>query len=496
MPAPDPGADPTPRRALRHFIDACREGDYAGAASILDLPPPRTGEGPRLARQLKFVLDRQVWFDWDLVSDEPEGDPADGAGSDVVGEVRDGGPPVPVRLVRQPDGRWLVGKSTVNAIPRLYQRLGPGRIAELLPPFFFEARLLEVEAWQWLGIAAGLALASFAALVLGGVARAVALRLARRTRSDWDDRLVTAASGPGRLLVAIGALALVLPELRLSLPAEAVAGHVLRTTALLAFTWAGLRGVGLLADLATTRLAALKGGAARGTATRVMVLRRVAGVAVGIVGGALVLLQFEALRTLGTSLLASAGVAGIVVGLAAQRSIGTLLAGLQISIAEPFRVGDVVVMEGEWGTVEEITLTYVVLKAWDLRRIVIPIGRVLDTPFQNWSRAGTEILGTVMLHADYGVPVGAVREEVQRFARSRPEWDGRVAELQVTDATPRTIELRALVSAPDAGKAWDLRCALREDLVQFLQRLDDGRHLPRLRLVDPEHMGPQGGDAR
>jgi small-conductance mechanosensitive channel len=244
-----------------------------------------------------------------------------------------------------------------------------------------------------------------------------------------------------------------------------------------------VRGVGFLADLASERLE--RGDGALATATRIMVLRRLVGVAVVVVGGSLVLLQFDAFRTIGTSLLASAGVAGIVICFAAQKSIGTLLAGLQISLAEPFRVGDVVVMEGEWGTIEEITLTYVVLKVWDLRRIVIPIGRVLETPFQNWSRSGTDLLGTVFVHADYGVPVEAVRREVERFARTRPEWDGKVAQLQVTDANERTLQLRALVSAPDAGKAWDLRCALREHLVGYLQRLDGGRYLPRLRVAQP-----------
>jgi small-conductance mechanosensitive channel len=378
---------------------------------------------------------------------------------------------------------WRIGKGTVGAVPSLYEQYGPGRIGDLLPPAFFETRFLEVEAWQWLGIAASLTLALLAALVLGGVARSVAMRLARRTRFDWDDRLLAAASGPGRLLLALGALALALPHLRLAIPVDTAAGHILRVLATLAFTWAGLRGVGFLADLAKARLAGKEGGDARATATRVMVLRRVAGVAVSVVGGSLVLLQFEGLRTIGTSLLASAGVAGLVVGLAAQRSIGTLLAGLQISLAEPFRVGDVVIMEGEWGTIEEITLTYVVLRVWDLRRLVIPIGRVLDTPFQNWSRAGTDLLGTVTVHADYGVPVESVRGEVKRFARTRPEWDGKVATLQVTGATDRTVELRALVSSPDASKAWDLRCALREDLVALLQRLDGGRHLPRLRVT-------------
>jgi small-conductance mechanosensitive channel len=213
-----------------------------------------------------------------------------------------------------------------------------------------------------------------------------------------------------------------------------------------------------------------------------MVLRRVAGAVVILIGGALVLFQFEGMRALGTSLLASAGVAGIVVGLAAQRSLSTLLAGIQLSITQPVCVGDVVIVEGEWGTVEEITLTYVVVKVWDLRRLVLPIRKFLEEPFQNWTRTGTDLLGTVFIHADYRVPVDVVRRELERFVTAQPLWDRKVVGVQVTNASERTVEIRALVSAADASSAWDLRCAVREFLVQLLQRLDGGRYLPRTRV--------------
>jgi small-conductance mechanosensitive channel len=200
------------------------------------------------------------------------------------------------------------------------------------------------------------------------------------------------------------------------------------------------------------------------------------------VGGALVLLQFDVFRAIGTSLLASASVAGILVGLAAQRSLATVLAGLQLSLTQPLRVGDLIVMDGESGTIEEITLTYVVVQLWDLRRLVVPITKFLDAPFQNWTRSGTDILGTVLVHADYRVPVDTVRRELERFVRTRPEWDGRTVSLQVTDATDRTLQLRALVSSADSSRSWSLRCAVREHLVGFLQGLEDGRFLPRARL--------------
>jgi small-conductance mechanosensitive channel len=188
----------------------------------------------------------------------------------------------------------------------------------------------------------------------------------------------------------------------------------------------------------------------------------------------------------GVSILASAGIAGIVIGFAAQRSLATLLAGLQLSVSQPVRIGDTVIVEGEWGWIEEITLTYVVVKIWDLRRLIVPITYFLEKPFQNWTKFSPDLLGTVVIHADYTVPIDAVREEVKRLCEADARWDGKVAELVVLEATERTVALRALVSAADAGKQWDLRCSVREGLVRFLQQLDGGRHLPKSRVAAEE----------
>jgi small-conductance mechanosensitive channel len=479
----------TPRRALRLFIDSARAGDFDKAARALDLralpEPEQARRGPRLARQLKFVLDQKLWIDWDKIPDAPQGSGADGRGIEVVGVIPLDSDRVAVRLVRSADGSWQIGPGVVAAVPRLYRRFGPGWLGDRVPPVLLETVFLDLEGWQWLGLLAGLALALFSALVLGTVARRIALRVARGTRFSWDDRLVEAASGPGRLLLGIATMGASVRALHLAVPAQEVMDHLLRMSSVILFTWAGLRAVRFAAEVLGERIAQEGDGPeARTRLTQIMVLRRIAGFVVMVVGGALVLLQFDALRAVGTSLLASAGVAGIVIGFAAQRSIATLLAGLQISMTQPVRVGDVVVIEGEWGTIEEITLTYVVVKIWDLRRLVVPMTRILDSPFQNWTRAGSDILGTVFLHADYRVPVDALRQELKRFVKDRPEWDGKVVGVQVTDATNRTIELRALVSSADSSLNWDLRCAVREHLLGFLQRLDGGAYLPRVR-VDP-----------
>ena len=221
---------------------------------------------------------------------------------------------------------------------------------------------------------------------------------------------------------------------------------------------------------------------ARAIYTQVAVLRKVAVATIALFTVASMLMVFEPVRQFGASILASAGIAGIVVGFAAQRSIATLLAGFQIALTQPIRVDDVVIVENEWGRIEDITLTYVVVRIWDLRRLVVPITYFLERPFQNWTRTGSDLLGTVFLYVDYTMPIEPLREELTRILAGSRHWDGKVNVLQVTEAKERTLELRALASARDAGAAWDLRCEVRERLVTFIQdRYRD--HLPRTRAA-------------
>jgi len=221
---------------------------------------------------------------------------------------------------------------------------------------------------------------------------------------------------------------------------------------------------------------------ARGVYTQVMVLRKIAVSVIALLAIASMLMVFQPMRQLGTTMLASAGVAGIVIGFAAQKSLGTLLAGFQIAMTQPIRIDDVVVVEGEWGKIEEISLTYVVIGIWDLRRLVVPITYFIEKPFQNWTRTTSDIMGTVFLQVDYDVPVEAVRQELTRILAASSHWDGKVNVLQVTDAKERTLELRALASSSDSSRSWDLRCEVREKLIAFIGRQYPGS-LPRLRAT-------------
>jgi small-conductance mechanosensitive channel len=219
---------------------------------------------------------------------------------------------------------------------------------------------------------------------------------------------------------------------------------------------------------------------ARKIHTQLNVLKRITIIVVCILALGAMLMTFEKVRQLGTTILASAGIVGIVVGMAAQRTIGTFIAGLQIAFTQPIRIDDVVIVENEWGRIEEITLTYVVVKIWDMRRLIVPITYFIEKPFQNWTRVSADLLGTVYIYVDYTVPVEAVRTELQKILKDSELWDGKVCVLQVTSTSERTLELRALMSAPDASTSWSLRCYVREKIVEFIQK-NFPESLPKLR---------------
>ncbi len=215
--------------------------------------------------------------------------------------------------------------------------------------------------------------------------------------------------------------------------------------------------------------------------TQLTVLRRVALAVVVLMGLAAALMTFPSFADLGKTMFASAGVLSVVAGLAAQTSLGSVFAGLQIAFTDAIRVGDVVVLEEEWGRIEEITLTYVVVQVWDERRLVLPCTYFTTTPFQNWTRSATELLGTVALDVDFTVPLDAMRAELDRLLERNDLWDGRSGVLQVVEATNGTVRVRITVSAPNAGALWDLQCAIREGMVVWLQRSQTSA-LPRWRF--------------
>ncbi|MCP3103275.1 mechanosensitive ion channel family protein [Myxococcus sp. K15C18031901] len=469
----------TPHATAQGFLAAAHRGDYKTAEHYLDLdfiPRDQQAErGFQLARRLKFVLDRKLAIDLSSVNKTPEGDPAD-ARYDQLGVIPLEGASVPIRLQRVTQGGeqvWVFSEPTVKMVDALFEAHGP-RVAEWLPAVFFSGTVLGLEPWQWLGLLVTLVGALGLAVLLERLTLAFGLRLARWTHITLDDQMVAAGRGPLRLpffaiLLAAGTAFLLLPR-----PMQTLFNRVSYSLLIVSVAWFILRFLRVFSSFVQNRVSGESRDPARARSLRTQfaVLRAVFEAATYVVAAALLLMQFEVVRNVGVSLLASAGIAGLVIGLAAQKSISTLLAGIQLSITQPVRIGDQVVVESEFGTVEEITLTYVVLRVWDQRRMIIPITYFLDKPFQNWSKSSPELLGAVTLQVDYSTDIDAVRAELLRILEqdTKKLWDRRLQTVVVLEAQDRTLTVRALVSAANPDKLFELRCLVRERLVAFLRQ--------------------------
>ncbi|HSV43472.1 MAG TPA: mechanosensitive ion channel family protein [Candidatus Bathyarchaeia archaeon] len=301
--------------------------------------------------------------------------------------------------------------------------------------------------------------------------------------------------GPVKVLVLAVCVASVLPFLRFSQNVHGVLGYAVSLIVVAGLGWLAVTIVHAVRDIILSRydIRVKDNLRARRIYTQIRVMENMITVVIILLTIALMLLVSPRVRQIGVSLLASAGVMGIILGFAAQKTLGNFIAGIQLAFAQPIRIDDVVVVENEWGWIEEISLTYVVVRIWDLRRLVVPISYFIEKPFQNWTRVSADILGSVFLYADYTVPVEALRQELTRILEASPSWDKKVNSLQVTGAKESTVELRALMSAADSPTVWNLRCEVREKLLAFLQK-NHPQSLPKVR-VEMEKSGPKESSA-
>lgn len=498
-PVPEPAATPleastldlsTPRRALAAFLAHARDGDWKAAALVLDLSEVPGAQRQRLgadaASQIETVLSATGTVPTAL-PDEPEP-----GGEHAIEIARVPGIEQGVILRRVYTGgepAWKFSYSTVLAAERLADRLDRGPIGNRTPEWLREPRVLTLEPWQWIAIPVVLLLSLAGAWLAGRLATALVGVAARRFDRPDLARFLPRLRLPVRTAMFLGLLGALATLVRFSMPALEVLGRLYAAAWLLTIGWAFWRSVDFAAERIEERAAARTDWRARGVRTRAVVIRRVLHATGALIVIAVVLLQFDPVRQLGVSLLASAGFAGIVLGIAAQRTLGNALAGIQLSFTQPLRVGDQVLVEEQFGTVEEVHLSYVVVRLWDHRRLIVPTQRLLEMPFENWTRLGTDLIGTVLVPVDFGAPVDRVRAEVERFVAGHPLFDGATVGVQVVDLKEQTATLRVLVSASDADKLFDLRCAVREFTLGLLQRLEGGRYLPRLRLYEGLHDG-------
>jgi small-conductance mechanosensitive channel len=327
-----------------------------------------------------------------------------------------------------------------------------------------------------LGIAAALALVFHRAIVAG-------VRRLLRDRHPYLRLFLGRTRAHSRMVLLVLAIALAMPAAPLPPQIRSVLAHLLLLAVIILIAWAVIIAIGMASEiyLMRFRLDVADNLLARKHVTQIRILRRTLDTLVVVVATGAALMTFEPVRQYGVSLFASAGVAGLVVGLAARPMLTNLIAGVQIAMTQPIRIEDAVLVENEFGWVEEINATYVVIRLWDWRRLVVPLAHFIEKPFQNWTREGAAIIGSVMLYLDYTAPVERIRTRAKDFVTQSKLWNGQVFNVQVTEARSDTMELRILVSANSAGDAFDLRCEVREKLLDFLQRehphaLPRGRH--------------------
>ncbi|SNS69646.1 Small-conductance mechanosensitive channel [Actinomadura meyerae] len=350
--------------------------------------------------------------------------------------------------------------------------------------------------WAW-AVLAGVVATS--AIVVEAGRRLLAGRLSHR----WPGvgRVARRVAAPAFAFAAVVSANAAMPYHLLHGQADGAVRHALRIAAIGATTWLILRIGYALSDPPLERLMRIEGERnrrARRARTQMLLLRRVAAVVIVVLAVGAALFTFPAVRAVGAGVLASAGVAGLVVGIAARPTLGNLLAGLQLAFSDALRLDDIVVTQGTWGRVEELTLSYVVLRLWDDRRMIFPVSHFTEQPFENWTRHSSRLLGSVELHVDWTVPVEKLRAELYSALQDNPLWDRREWVLQVVETQPNgLITLRALMSAADSASTWDLRCDIREHLVAYI-RDHHPEAIPRFRVGSvpvADGMAPPAGGA-
>jgi len=341
----------------------------------------------------------------------------------------------------------------------------------------------DTELSHWITAVLWLAGAVAIGLALHWLIIRLLCRAMRRTISKTDDIIVESTQGVLRWVVLTIAVMAVLPRIGLDSGARAVVAQILALIIPALVGWLGVSVLRAVKNVVEVRadITVADNLRARQARTRINVLYRVGLAIIAVVTVCMMLMTIPSVRNVGLTLFASAGLAGLAVGAAAQPALKNLIAGMQMAFTEPIRLDDVVIINGEWGRIEEIRLSYVVVKIWDERRLIVPVSKFLEEPFENWTRETSQLLGTAMFYTDYTIDVARVRAKLEEIVAASSLWDKRVVGLQVTDMREQTMELRALVSAADAGAAFDLRCEVREKLMAFIASEYPGA-LPTRRL--------------
>ena len=492
----------TPQGALELLTLAAREGDFDRATYALNLnllpSEVQQREAAVLAEKFYYVLNKRVSIDWEGLPDRPDGQiNLPGAGQKSIagapqrsisfGRLTVDGREIRLYLQRVRVGEqapvWLVAPSTVENIETLYAAFGPTWLDRRVPDWA-DREVLGISMWK-----------AFAMLALGGLCyllyfllRYVTRHLLNRSDNEWLTDLSENIAKPTALALAVLTFYLGMNNLL------SIAGGwspylyaLLLVVVVISLTWLVMRVIDYVMErLTDTQVGDItdeENMDSRRTLTSISVARRVITFVVVVVGLGIVIGQFPGLQNLGVSLLASAGLATILIGIAAQPTLGNIVAGLQIAITKPARIGDSVIFEGEYGTIEAIRFTYLVIRTWDARRLIIPLKYFITHPFENWSMTDPHMLKPIILHADYSIDVDEVREKFGEVVRSHNLYDEESEPtVQVVGSDKEALEIRCLCSAKDASAAWQLHCDVRETMVRYLAELSAGARLARERV--------------
>ena len=505
-PVPDTFFRVSPQETVESFARACRAGRFETAAHALNLnlfPASRHAElGPVLAQELYYVLDQRIGLSWGTIPDRPDG-AATVAGPGVgqvgaprrsvsVGSLQSEGREIELRLqrVRVEGGppAWVWAATTVEEIPGLYAAYGPGFLEQRMPPWA-RSRVFGLPLWVVVGLIVGVGLCwGFGWLVYRG------LRWACETLPfEWADVLGERLARP--VGVAVGTLAfyfLLRDVLALSGPLARGLFFVLLVVVVGVMIWVVSRAIdyviGFFIERNLADISDEANDSARRRLTTLSVARRVLVFVLLVVGVAIVFSRVNGLEGVGYALLSSAGFAAIILGIAAQSTLGNLVAGIQIALTRPVRIGDTVLYGGDYGNVEDVRFTYLVIRTWDLRRLVVPLKYFIDHPFENWSMTDSKLLKTFYLHVDFGADVEAIRAKFDELVRGHELYNGhKDPDLLVYAIEDDGLRLRGTVSAEDASKAWTLHCDVREAMSDYLATLAGGRYLPRERYARVEN---------
>ena len=490
----------TPHAMLVSFLSACRNGDFSRAAHCLNLnflgPLEQQAKGPELARKLFFIIEHQLWIDWDDFPDRPDGRKDNGGASEqpadagksrsiLLGVLNLPGGDVELRTQRLKtrDGPavWVFSRQTAEAIDELYREYGPNRFERGLPAWLSTRPLGRMPLWMW----AGLTIVPVISVLAGWIVQRACVVGLRRC--PWGDTEFVSAAlrGPVACLVALSLFhRLSYQYLRIAAPIQAILDPTTKALWIASFSWLLMRVAKQFSLISRRRYERLGGQWANSRITQITMLRYLVVFVIFAAGSILALRQFAWFRDLASPLLTSAGVLGVIVGLAAHRSIGNLIAVIQLALTQPVSAGDAVLYGGDFGWIEEIGFTFVVIRTWDQRRVITPIAHLIDNPIINWSKKSEAIISYIFIYVDYRIDVDALRSEYESVLESAPDWDHETPPiLQVTNWGQTSLELRGLCSACSPARAWNLQCYVRERLLAYVQRLDGGRYLPRTRIL-------------